>query len=224
MPDTLRSALSPSMMCADLFALRDTLRVFERCGIEYLHIDVMDGVFVPNYCLGPDYCRRLREETRLPLDLHLMVVEPEKKLAYFPYGRGDIVSFHLESTENAYPAIDMIAEKGALPFLAINPDTPIERVVPYLPKLKGVLLMTVYPGFAGQKMVPGALDRIQTLRKMMDENGYGSLSIEVDGNVSFVNAPLMRNAGADLFVAGSSSVFAPGDLSENIRRMRGTLS
>lgn len=219
----LPAALSPSLMCADLFQLREILRTLEVCGVEYLHADVMDGVFVPNYCLGTDFCRRIKAACRIPLDLHLMVTEPEKKLEMFPFAAGDLVSVHLESTARPEEALALIRARGAAPFLAISPDTPVEAVRPYLPRIDGVLLMTVYPGFAGQSMTPDSLRRIAALRALLDGSGCASYRIEVDGNVNYEKAPLMRGAGADLFVSGSSGIFRPGDLRENIAALRALL-
>ena len=219
----LNAAIAPSLMCADIFRLREIIDGFEETGIEYLHIDVMDGQFVPNFCLGTDYCRRLKAGTAIPLDIHLMVTDPEKKLGAFPFGPGDIVSVHHESTPHAREALAQVSERGAVPFLAINPNTPVETVTPFLDMIGGVLLMTVYPGFAGQKMVEGSLERITALRKLLDDNGRPDARIEVDGNVNYEKAPLMRTAGADIFVVGTSSVLGPGDLRENVKKMRALL-
>lgn len=219
----LKPAISPSLMCADIFRLRETIEAFEKADIEYLHIDVMDGVFVPNYCLGTDYCRRLRQKTKIPLDIHLMVTEPEKKISAFEFGKGDIVSFHYEASKDIDKCIEIIREREAIPFLAINPDTPIELTNDYFDKIGGVLLMTVFPGFAGQKMVPGSLERITALRNNLDETGHSNLSIEVDGNVNYEKAPLMKEAGADIFVVGTSSILGPGDIYENTLKMRSLL-
>ena len=221
----LESAVSPSLMCADIFRLEEIISGMESNSIEYLHIDVMDGDFVPNFCLGTDYCRRLKARTSIPLDIHLMVTEPADKLGVFPFASGDIVSVHYESgsEENTRRALEKIRAGGARPFLAINPDTPVEVTGKFLPLIEGVLLMTVYPGFAGQKMVEGSLERITALRKALDNNGYGNVSIEVDGNVNYEKAPLMRRAGADSFVVGTSSILGPGDLTENIVKFRDIL-
>lgn len=214
------AAISPSLMCADIFRLRDVIDAFEQTGIEYLHIDVMDGDFVPNFCLGSDYCRRLKAGTSIPLDLHLMVTAPEKKLGVFPVGPGDLVSVHYESAADVTGALAEIRARGAAPWLAINPDTPVETVRPFLDEIDGVLLMTVFPGFAGQAMVPGSLERITALRRLLDAAGRPEMRIEVDGNVNYEKAPLMRKAGADLFVVGTSSILGPGDLKENVAKMR----
>lgn len=220
----LLPAVSPSLMCADIFKLREIVDAFEANGIEYLHIDVMDGQFVPNFCLGTDYCRRLKAGTSIPLDIHLMVTEPEEKLRAFPFGPGDFVSVHYESAADVTGALNAVRERGATAFLAVNPDTPESVIVPFLPLIGGVLLMTVYPGFAGQKMVEGSLEKISRTRKLLDEAGRPDCRIEVDGNVNEEKAPLMRKAGADIFVVGTSSVLGPGDLNDNIRRMRELLT
>ena len=221
----LRAAISPSLMCADIFNLRQIIRDFEKNSIEYLHIDVMDGEFVPNFCLGTDYCRRMKAETDIPLDIHLMVKNPLNKLEAFGFGEGDIVSVHYESQakDDILPCFKKIRARGARPFLAINPDKSVEVLSEYFDEIDGLLLMTVFPGFAGQKMVEGSLERITALRRMLDESGHGNLSIEVDGNVNYEKAPLMRKAGADIFVVGTSSILGPGDLTENITKMRNLL-
>ncbi len=209
-------------MCADIFRLEEIIDGMEKNSIEYLHIDVMDGDFVPNFCLGTDYCRRMKARTGIPLDIHLMVTAPVGKLEVFPFAADDVVSVHYESDseENTRLALKKIKDRGARPFLAINPGTPVDTVMRFIDDIDGVLLMTVWPGFAGQKMVEGSLERITALRKTLDDRGYDSVNIEVDGNVNYEKAPLMRKAGADIFVVGTSSILGPGDLTENIIKFR----
>ena len=220
----LKNKLSPSMMCADPLKLAQTLDDFKKCGIEYLHIDVMDGEFVPNFTLGTDYCRILKKNTDIPLDIHLMINDPENKLSWFDFGEGDYVSVHVESTKHLQRALSMIKSRGAKPMVAINPATPIETLEYVLDDICAVLVMTVNPGFAGQKMIPATLDKIRKLREYLDERGYVDVEIEVDGNVSFENAVLMKQAGANIFVGGTSSIFsADGNICENIDRVRKSL-
>ena len=194
------------MMCADIFSLGETLDVFKKNGVSYLHIDVMDGEFVPNFTLGTDYCRKMKQASSIPLDIHLMINDPEKKLSWFDFGEGDIVSVHFESTKHPYLALQMIRERGAKAFLAINPGTASSVILPMLDVLDGVLVMTVNPGFAGQKLVESTLSKISEIRALAKEYGK-DLLIETDGNVSFENAVRMSRAGADIFVAGTSAVF-----------------
>ncbi len=202
-----KSYICPSMMCADMFCLGEAVRKLENCGTDYLHIDVMDGVFVPNYTLGTDYIKNLHSYTDIPLDIHLMIISPEDKLERFDIKENDLVSVHFEATNDVAKCLDYINSKGAQAILAINPKTPSDVVIPYLDKIKGVLVMTVNPGYAGQKLVEGSLEKIKEMRHLLDGAGYENIFIEVDGNVSFENGVLMKSSGADMFVAGSSSVF-----------------
>ncbi len=220
----MTNKISPSMMCADIAKISSVLSDFERCGIEYLHIDIMDGSFVPNFTLGTDYCKSLKSITKIPLDIHMMVNEPELKLDWFPIGEGDYVSIHIESTKHLQKALATIKTKGAKPMVAINPATPICMLENILDDIDGVLLMTVNPGFAGQKLVESTLKKITQLRKYLDNNGYSSIEIEVDGNVSFENAKRMKNAGANIFVVGTSSIFNPKfSLTEGIAHIRNAI-
>ena len=217
----MKKQISPSMMCADMMKLGETLEAFARQGIEYLHIDIMDGKFVPNFTLGTDYCKMLKKNTSIPLDIHLMVEEPESKLDWFPIGEGDYVSIHAESTNHLQKALAKIREKGARPMVAISPATPLSVLEYVLDDIDAVLVMTVNPGFAGQKLIPATLEKIRKLRTYLDENGHSNVEIEVDGNVSFENAKKMSAAGANIFVAGTSSVFVTtATLDEGIQKLR----
>ena len=212
--------LSPSLMCVDFAQIEDTLRTFEECGIDYLHIVIMDGEFVPNYALGTNFCAQLRKLTRIPLDIHLMITRPDSKLDRFDFRPGEFVSVHWESTPHVQKTLAAIRAAGAKPMLAINPATPGDVIRYLLPDLEGILVMTVNPGFAGQPLVPATLEKIRDIRSFVEENGYPDLEIEVDGNVSFENAKRMRAAGATMFVGGSSSIFSPqGSLRSNIQKM-----
>lgn len=211
----LKSKITPSMMCADVFDIKETIAVFEKQNIEYLHIDVMDGQFVPNYQLGTDYCKMLKRHTNIPLDIHLMVENPENKLSWFDIGEGDYVSVHYETTKHLQRTLAAIKATGAKAMVALNPATPLCVLDYVLDDIDAVLIMTVNPGYAGQKLIPATIEKIKQLRQLLDSNGYSNVEIEVDGNVNFPNAKLMRDAGADIFVAGSSSIFAKDDTVEN---------
>lgn len=221
----MKRKLSPSIMCADFMRLKDCLACFERQQVELIHVDIMDGRFVPNYTLGVDFCRILKENTKIPLDLHLMIEKPEEKLGWFSIGEGDYVSVHYESTPHICRALQQIRAKGAKAVVALNPGTPVSALENLLEEMDALLIMTVNPGFAGQKLIAPMLDKIADARAYLDRRGYGAVEIEADGNVSFENAVKMSAGGANILVGGTSSVFCPGAaIDENIRRLRSSLA
>lgn len=216
--------LSPSLMCLDFAKIPETLAAFKTSGIELLHTDIMDGVFVPNYTLGIDFCNKMRKMSSIPLDLHLMIERPEDKLAWFGIQPGEYVSVHAETCKHLQRALAQIRSYGAHPMVALNPATPLSALDYVLDDIDGVLVMTVNPGFAGQKLIPAMLKKITDCRNLLDRTGHGNVEIEVDGNVSFAHAPEMKQAGANIFVGGSSSVFAKdASIEDNITHMRKVL-
>ena len=220
-----KKQISPSLMCADLLNLGAELKLLEKAGIEYLHIDIMDGVYVPNYTLGTDFVKRVKAATSIPLDIHMMVENPGSKLDWFEFGEGDYVCLHIESEPHIQRALASIKARGAKPMVALNPGTPITAIEELLDVIDGVLIMTVNPGFAGQKLVPSTLSKITRMREYLDAHGYPDIEIEVDGNVSFENAKLMTEAGADIFVAGTSSIYAKGgDMFANAEKLRAIIN
>lgn len=217
-----KGIISASMMCADLANLRETIRIFEKIGIDYLHIDVMDGEFVPNFGLGVDYIRGLRNLTCIPLDLHLMIQAPEYKLQWIGIQEGDVVSIHYESTSQVQRALDWLEPFHCKRFLAINPATPIYVLEEVLDYIDGINLLMVNPGFSGQKIVPSTIKKAERLRSFLIERNKKDLVLETDGNISCENAQVLRGLGADMFVAGTSSLFR-GNLDiyeENLRKLR----
>ncbi len=210
------------MMCSDLIDLKDTIDIFEREEVEYLHIDMMDGSFVPNFGLGVDYIRGLRRLTDIPLDLHLMVKDPEYKLQWIGIKDTDIVSVHYESSFQVQRVLDWLLPYGCKRFLAINPATPINVLEEVLDYIDGINLLMVNPGFAGQKIVPSTLKKVRKVVDLLKKAGREDITIEVDGNITLENAKVLKGIGADIFVAGTSSLFKDGISSymENIKRLR----
>lgn len=214
--------ISASMMCSDLFNIRETIKIFEDNGVERLHIDVMDGAFVPNFGLGVDYIRGLRKLTKIPLDLHLMIKDPEYKLQWMGIHETDVVSIHYESSFQVQRVLDWLVPYGCKRFIAINPATPVYSIEEVLDYIDGINLLMVNPGFAGQKIVPSTLKKAEKIANLLREAGRDDIIIEVDGNITFENAQKLRKIGASLFVAGTSSIFN-GGLScyeNNIRHFR----
>ena len=202
-----KSEISASMMCSDLIDLKETIRIFEEEGIEYLHIDMMDGTFVPNFGLGVDYVRGLRNLTDIPLDLHLMIKDPEYKFQWIGIKPTDTVSIHYESTFQVQRALDYLEPFGCKRFLAINPATPVSSLEEVLEYIDGINLLMVNPCFAGQKIVPSTMRKAQKVVDLLKREGREDIIIEVDGNITPENGKKLREIGASRFVAGTSSIF-----------------
>lgn len=202
--------ISASLMCADLMNLQRSVNELTQCGVEMLHCDVMDGHFVPNWMMFPDLINAVGDISDLPLDIHLMIDEPIDMISHLNLRSFDIVSISYESTSHPQRALQAVRDRGAIPALAINPGTPLCAIEELLPDIGMLLLMTVNPGFSGQKMIPQSIDKISRARQTLDSRGYTDLPIEVDGNCSFENVPLMVRAGASIIVAGTSSIFRKG--------------
>lgn len=202
-----KSEISASMMCSDLIDLKETIRIFEEEGIEYLHIDMMDDSFVPNFGLGVDYVRGLRNLTDIPLDLHLMIKDPEYKYQWIGIKPTDTVSIHYESTFQVQRALDYLEPFGCKRFLAINPATPVSALEEVLEYIDGINLLMVNPGFAGQKIVPSTMRKAQKVADLLKREGREDITIEVDGNITPENGKILREIGASRFVAGTSSIF-----------------
>lgn len=212
--------LCASLACADFLHLERDLKALEEAGVDYLHIDVMDGLFVPNFALSADIMRHVARYSRLPMDVHLMVERPERYLETFVAAGARILVVHQEATVHLQRTLARIRELGARAGVALNPATSLHTLEYVLEDLDLLLIMTVNPGFTGQKLVPNTLRKIADARRMCDERGLG-VDIQVDGNVSFENAARMVAAGANYLVGGTSSIFAHGmTLAEGVRRLR----
>ena len=218
-----RVGIAPSMMCADFINLGRELDIMRAEGADCLHVDIMDGHYVPNYTLGPDFCRRLADYSPLPLDIHLMIENVDAHAPLFAKIPGARVSFHPEAVWHPLRTIELIKGCGAQAGIAVDPALPLAAVEDMLPHVSLVCIMTVNPGYAGQALIPQALDKLRALAGLVRARGL-DIQVEVDGNVSWENIPRMIDAGADLLVAGTSSLFdGKGDLRANLRRMRAAI-
>lgn len=194
-------------MCADLLNMEKSIKELERAGIDYLHVDIMDGSFVPNITLGFDLINALKGITDIPLDVHMMVNEPSKFIDLMKLTENDILCVHNESEIHIARTLEKIKNKGIKAGLAINPATPVEALRYTSQLIDMALVMTVNPGFAGQKIVPFAQRKVKDTREFLNSLGYPEILIEVDGNISPENAVKTSQAGADIFVLGTSALF-----------------
>ena len=197
------------MLSADFGNLDRDTRMIDRSAAQWIHIDVMDGIFVPNISFGFPVMKPIRKASDKVLDVHLMIVDPEKYVARFAEAGADIVTFHYEATQTPREAIRLIRESGAKVGISIKPKTPVEVLRELLPEVDLVLVMSVEPGFGGQSFIEGSTDKVRELRKMIDEAGL-NVTIEIDGGVSAANARELYEAGCDALVAGSA-VFKAAD-------------
>ena len=209
--------ISPSVLSADFLHLGRDTEMLNRSEAEWIHIDVMDGVFVPNLSFGFPVLSAIRKVTTKVLDTHLMIVEPERYIERFAKAGADIITIHIEATEDLPAAIRMIKACGVKAGVSIKPKTPVSAIVPYLDDLDLVLIMSVEPGFGGQSFIPASIGKIEVLRAMAREMGLETI-IEVDGGISARNAGAVYGAGAEVLVAGSS-VFGAEDPQAEVVKM-----
>lgn len=205
--------LSPSILAADFWQLGEQIKQVEKGGAKYLHFDVMDGLFVPSISFGMLVLESIRKKTDLILDVHLMIEKPQRYIEEFAKAGADIINFHLEAAEDPKAVIAQIREKEKKVAITIKPATPAEAVRPYLELVDMVLVMTVEPGFGGQKLIPECLEKVTQIRAMANEAGL-DLDIEVDGGITLQNVEEATKAGANVIVAGSA-VFK-GDVEANV--------
>lgn len=216
--------LSASLMCADPYKLQNDLTILKNENIDYFHLDIMDGHFVPNYGLSLDFCNKLRKNTKIPFDYHLMIEAPHKLIPKLNLQKNDIVSVHYESTYYIKKVIQQIKRYEAKLFIAIKPKTPIIILDSIIEYIDGINFLTVNPGFAGQKILKASYEKAQNLVKYLDKNNIKDIEIEVDGNMDFDNIRIFKKVGANIFVTGTSSIFNGKDMKNEILKIQEILN
>ncbi len=212
-----KGKISASMMCASLDKIFYYLTEFKENKIEFLHIDIMDGEFVPNLALGTDFVKSLRRITDIPFDYHFLVKNALEKMKWYDIKENDQVAFHYESNDNVLDCLKYLDSIKAKKFIAINPETDFMLLNPYLDLIDGILVMMVNPGFAGKKMVPTTMKKVENLNKYLKEKNKNNIEIEVDGNITLENAAKLYKLGASIFVSGSSFLFS--NTNESIEKL-----
>ena len=210
--------VSPSILAADFGNIERECNLIDKSGADWFHLDVMDGIFVPNISFGIPIVKAIRKMTSKPLDVHLMITEPERYIEKFIEIGSDIISFHIEATNKIEENISLIKSKNVKVGIAINPDTPIDSLIDIINKIDLVCLMGVFPGFAGQKFIKNTFDRLKELKKLIIDNNSKAL-IEVDGGVKADNYMELRSLGADVLVAGSY-IFKSKDYKEVVKKLK----
>jgi ribulose-phosphate 3-epimerase len=210
--------IAPSILSADFSRLSEEVRGVERAGADLIHVDVMDGHFVPNITIGPIVVTGLKKLTSLPLDVHLMIEEPGRYIEAFAQAGSNWITIHAEVCSHLSQVIKKIRKLKVRPGVVLNPTTPLKTLYPILDEIDLVLLMSVNPGFGGQSFIPSTLKKVERLRKIIDQNHY-ALEIEVDGGIKVENIREVSRAGGDIFVLGTG-IFKTKDYGETIRKLR----
>ena len=215
------SKISASLMCANLLNLSQDISELEKSQVDFLHVDIMDGSFVPNLTFGIDTVNHIKASTKLPLDIHLLVDKPSLIIRSLNFSENDFITIHAECSERIMENVAYIKQKGAKFGLALNPDTTVDEIQKYLPYIDLINIMLIVPGFAGSTIIHGIMDKVAETRKFLDSRHYENILIEVDGSVSPERAKILKEYGASIFVGGTSSIFnSKGSISENIKTLR----
>ena len=209
--------ISPSILSADFSILGDEIKNLEKAGADLIHIDVMDGHFVPNITMGPPIIKQIRKCTKLPFDVHLMISPVEKYIKAFADAGSDIITLHPEATDNLKRAVQTVKSFGKKAGVSLNPKTPISALIDVINDIDLILIMSVNPGFAGQSFMGEVLPKVTELRKMINDKKL-KIDIEIDGGINFETAPLAVKAGANILVSGTT-IFS-GSLKDNIQKLR----
>jgi len=219
---TKRYLIAPSILSADFTILGQQVKAAEQAGGDWIHVDIMDGHFVPNMSMGPLALKACRQVTGLPLDVHLMVQEPEKFVEIYATAGADHISVHAEATPNIHRLLQIIQQLGCKPGIVINPGTPVAVLDPILHMIHLVLVMTVNPGYGGQQFIPETMPKITAIRQKLDQVNSEAL-IQVDGGISTATVAIAAAAGAQVFVAGNAIFNHPGGISAGVQAIRAGL-
>jgi len=215
--------IAPSILSADFGCLSSQIKEVEEAGADWIHVDVMDGHFVPNITIGPLVAEAVNQATALPMDVHLMIQEPDRYLGAFVDAGADRITVHQETCPHLHRTLQEIRDLGALPGVSLNPSTPVDSIRDVVGELEMVLIMTVNPGFGGQRFISRSLQKLEELGELLDREGRGDLLVQVDGGIDETTAMGVVEAGAGVLVAGSAIFGHPGGAAEGVRVLRSSL-